>query len=327
MKSSEKALTVHPMFSIGFIRSYITTMRPYLLFVSGVAGWSGLAIAPAEISSYKYIFAFVSFFLGYGFGQALTDVFQTDTDSISAPYRPLVRGIVSKKSVMLFSLLGLILIGAILTYLNSLNIFILVGSAFGLLTYTYFKKNYWLLGPFWNSWIVMLLPVSGFISTGELFSIVDLDYDLFLLCLVSFSSYANFVIIGYLKDITADRETGYKTFPVKFGWNRTLWVGDLNLLISFLAALYLIYSSNRFIALPFLIAALIIGICGQLYGHLTKNKTEVNSAIPIVSTVRYFILLHLSIIVTYKPNWVILAFLFYLVFEIVLRNRPQREQI
>jgi geranylgeranylglycerol-phosphate geranylgeranyltransferase len=328
MKSSDKMVAVYPVFSLGFMRSYLITMRPYLLFVSGVAGWAGLALSPSEISFGKYIFAFVAYFLGYGFGQALTDVFQTDTDSISSPYRPLVRGIISKKSVMSFSLFGLIAIGAILTYLNKFNICILSASAIGLLTYTYFKKNYWMLGPFWNSWIVMLLPLSGFICTKESFSVfIGLNQNLVLLCIMSFFSYANFVVIGYLKDITADRETGYRTFPVVFGWNPTLWLGDINLLISFFITYYLVYTSDNFIAFPFLTAALIIGASGQLYGHLTKNKTEKNSAIPVAATVRYFILLHLSVIVSYKPAWAIFAFLFYLLFEMVLKGRPQKEQI
>src|SRR3569832_104450 len=98
MEGSNNA--VYPICSLGFLRSILITMRPYLLFVSGVAGCAGLALSPGEISIGKYLFAFIAFFLGYGFGQALTDVFQTDTDSISSPYRPLVRGIISKRSVL-----------------------------------------------------------------------------------------------------------------------------------------------------------------------------------------------------------------------------------
>jgi len=33
-----------------------------------------------------------------------------------------------------------------------------------------------------------------------------------------FFGYANFVVMGYFKDISADRATGYRTFPVTFGW-------------------------------------------------------------------------------------------------------------
>jgi len=58
------------------------------------AGLVGLAFAP-DLPPGRVLLAFVPLFLSYGFGQALTDCFQIDTDAVSAPYRPLVRGIVS----------------------------------------------------------------------------------------------------------------------------------------------------------------------------------------------------------------------------------------
>ena len=32
----------HPLVSIGFMRAYVVTMRPYLLFLSGITGLAGL---------------------------------------------------------------------------------------------------------------------------------------------------------------------------------------------------------------------------------------------------------------------------------------------
>ena len=100
-------------------------------------------------------------------------------------------------------------------------------SIFGLATYSIIKKKYWFGGPFYNAWIVALLPIMGYISiTGE--SILDLSaLRLSYLIIMSFFSYASFVLIGYLKDISADRVTGYKTFPVVFGWNASVWVNNI----------------------------------------------------------------------------------------------------
>ncbi len=81
----------HP-FQLNFWYYYLIQMRPYLLFVSGAAGLMGMAVGYErypDVSPTRLLLAFPPFFLAYGFGQALTDCFQTDTDRISAPERPL----------------------------------------------------------------------------------------------------------------------------------------------------------------------------------------------------------------------------------------------
>ncbi len=105
--------------------------------------------------------AFVPLFLSYGLGQALTDCFQTDTDALSAPYRPLVRGVVSKTQVLWVSLIGLTVRRSHSRVPQSLR-FCCSGSlrSLGLLTYTWFKRRWW-GGPPWNSWIVACIPLMG----------------------------------------------------------------------------------------------------------------------------------------------------------------------
>ena len=132
----------YPVHSLRFYKSLLVHMRPYLLFVSGVAGIAGMAITDMDKVPFGiFLMAFIPFFLGYGFGQALTDCFQVDTDSISAPYRPLVKGEVTPKAIGIVSLTGLILISITIIYLNPYNILWCILTITGLATYTYFKKN------------------------------------------------------------------------------------------------------------------------------------------------------------------------------------------
>ena len=84
------ATTPYRVTAAGFWRAYAITLRPYLFFVSGAAGLVGLAMT--DLPPLAFGAAFLAFFLSYGLGQALTDVFQRDTDALSSPYRPLVRG-------------------------------------------------------------------------------------------------------------------------------------------------------------------------------------------------------------------------------------------
>ena len=148
-----------------FWTAYWITMRPYLLFVSGAAGLAGLAFA-ADSSVIRIAVALIPLFFSYGLGQALTDCFQTDTDSLSSPYRPLVRGIISKKQVAAVSLAGLSLSLLILMSLNVAMLIPGILAVFGLLTYTFLKRTWW-GGPPWNSWIVAMLPIMGRLSDSH----------------------------------------------------------------------------------------------------------------------------------------------------------------
>jgi 4-hydroxybenzoate polyprenyltransferase len=302
-------------------------MRPYLLFVSGAAGLAGISIAPdAGMDIQVFLMTFIPLFLGYGFGQALTDCFQTDTDSISAPYRPLVQGIISVKSVLIVSVSGLVLITISLIYLNLNNILFGLLSIIGLATYTYFKRKYWLIGPFYNSWIVMLLPVMGyFCITGCNLSCLGRSR-LLLLAMMSLFAYCVFVVIGYLKDISADRETHYNTFPVIHGWNKTVLLGDVLLVISFFLCYYLIRPINN-LTFALLLLCVIVAASGQLFLHFTRLKQEDNTSYSIISTVRTFILLHLMVVVNYREDWLVFVLFYYVCFEVALHLRPEKHQV
>lgn len=314
-----------PVYSPLFWRAYFIQMRPYLLFISGIAGATGLAMQnDADVNIWKFLFSFIAFFFGYGFGQALTDCFQTDTDKLSAPYRPLSKGIISIKAVLSVSITGL-LAGAVIFYLCNPLSFLLSGLVvFGLATYSYVKRHAWFGGPFYNAAVVALLPVVGFFAVagyGGWYFPGYLIPDVF----VTFFSYASFVLIGYLKDISADRETNYKTFPVVWGWNNTMIVGDLFALAT-LSLFWLPSHTNIYEILIGMVATSVL-IYGQLYGHLTTNKTEHGALLPILATVRSFVLFHIAIIMHFHFKWLWLAVVFYFLFEITLHNRPSKYQV
>lgn len=302
-------------------------MRPYLLFVSGVAGLAGMAMNwdPEPQGDWRML-VFGFFFLGYGLGQALTDCFQTDTDKISAPYRPLSQGLVTPLSVGMVSVAGLIIGGMILVWANIWNLPFALLSIFGLATYSFFKR-YWFAGPFYNAWIVMLLPVMGFLSLSDA-SLEDLLHQpaqFYCVLGLSFFAYANFVLMGYLKDISADRATGYRTFPVVFGWDATVWVGDVFAILGMV--LVSLSLPDNWGAYSLFAAGALVAVAGQLYAHLSHEKIETNAAFPITATVRSFILWHLALLPEHWEAGIWLAFSYYIAFELVLRRRPEKSQI
>ncbi|MGB5287433.1 MAG: UbiA family prenyltransferase [Ignavibacteriaceae bacterium] len=325
------AIEQYPLFSFRFLKAYVITMRPYLMFVSGITGIAGMSFA-IEINTVKALLIFFASFLSYGFGQALTDCFQIDTDSISSPYRPLTQGVVNRNYFLVISAVGLLFCISILTYFNPINILLGVLSGIGLVTYTYFKRKWW-AGPFYNSWIVLVLFMMAYLA-GLGSTYLDFPNPIFIAAILSvFFGYANFVLTGYFKDISADRATAYNTLPVLFGRKVSSVVSDV---FGFIAsasvfALIIILAFDSFPyqtilrALIFAYGGIGASIFSQMNLHTVKKDDEAHKA--IAPCVHSYILLLSGLAILNQPEWFIPLLAFYSVYIIVLKVRPAKEQI
>ncbi len=317
--------------SIAFWKAFWSTMRPYLIFVSGAAGLVGLAFIE-DLRIFRIVLGFIPLFLSYGLGQALTDCFQMDTDALSSPYRPLIKGMISRKQVLSVSLVGLTLAILILTYLNPIILVFGALAVVGLLTYTTLKKTWW-GGPFWNSWIVALLPVMGRLVDREyrvrqILNLGDSHSFAFLLAVLAiFFGYANFVVMGYFKDISADKETGYRTFPVVFGWLPTAVYSDLTAIAAAFLTGWAMHSTDtlNIFGVGIFVVALVINAYAQIKIHQTRDEKKAHG--PIANVVRSFILYCAAIVVTLKIDWMVFIVVFYFLFELALKFRPEKTQV
>ena len=310
-----------------FWNAYWVTMRPYLLFVSGVAGMVGVAASGA--GTIRAVAAFIAFFLSYGFGQALTDCFQTDTDSISSPYRPLVRGIVGRGDIIRVSLAGLALCSALLVALHPLTMVPACLAVGGLATYTCFKRRWW-GGPWYNAWIVALLAVMGVLAGGIKASHSPWSpagaLSPFILSI--FFGYANFVLMGYFKDISADRASGYDTFVVRFGWTKAAVASDALAVATVACSAWGFARHGAGVMAPaalVLVAGWVVLLAAQIGIH--RVRTEQASHGPIANVVRGFILVHLAALILFRPSWLVMSVIFYGFFELALATRPERTQV
>jgi 4-hydroxybenzoate polyprenyltransferase len=317
--------------SLVFWKAFWTTMRPYLIFVSGASSLVGLAFIDIPRIE-RVVVAFIPLLFSYGLGQALTDCFQTDTDAISSPFRPLIQGIISRRQVFGISLTGLALGIILLTYLNPIIFLLGTLAVLGLLSYTTLKRTWW-GGPFWNSWIVALLPIIGRsveknFDIQMIFSFLDSSSRAFLFAVAAvFFAYGNFVVMGYLKDISADKQTGYRTFPVVFGWRATAVYSDLLALLAALfygLALHTIGNLSLF-AIGIFSAAILTNFYAQIKIHLTREESEAYG--PISYVVRSFILYCAAVIVSLKLGWIVFVAIFYATFEAALKYRPEKTQV
>ncbi len=306
------------------------TMRPYLLFVSGITGIAGMAVA-STVAPVPLFAVFLASFFAYGFGQALTDCFQMDTDAISAPYRPLVAGTVSRRTILLMSLAGLTACVCIFAIRNPINLAVGAAGAVGLATYTPFKRRWW-GGPWYNAWIVVALCIMGFLgATGT--GTIAWPPSLAPLLAAVFFGYANFVLSGYFKDIDADAVTGYVTFPVRFGRRAAALASDVFALLflgsSVWAAVRIFGDAgpemSHLFAVPFAVAGLSFLVGAQVLLH--RNSTDREAHRPIMYVVHAYILLLSALAVLLHPGWTPFLAVHYALFIIVLSRRPEVAQV
>jgi 4-hydroxybenzoate polyprenyltransferase len=322
--SDREAPPVLRIFSRQFILAYVTTMRPYLMFVSGITGIAGLSQAHAT-NLVQELLVVIASFLSYGFGQALTDCFQTDTDRISSPYRPLTQGIITRVQVLSVTIPGLLFCVWVFGSAHPLNYILGILAGLGLATYTPFKRRWW-GGPFYNAWIVAVLCCMAMLTghqpptPGAIWTISAV-----------FFGYANFVLSGYFKDIDADRATGYNTFPVVFGRFRSSIVSDMFAVAAFVSAIAAVgpdLTRPGTPALPaafFLCAGLAAGIIGQVRLHEVRRDNDAHRA--IVPVVHSYILYLSAIAITQRPEWIAGLTAFYIAFVLTMTRRPEKSQI
>lgn len=313
-----------------FTRAMLITMRPYLLFLSGITGLAGVAAA-GHVPLAVIVPVFIASFLSYGFGQALTDCFQTDTDAISAPYRPLVRGTISRNAVLITSLLGLTLCSVLFAAGNMINLAFGALAVGGLATYTWFKRRWW-GGPWYNAWIVCVLFLMGYfagIDEGP----ISISGRIIPLLIIAFAGYANFVIAGYFKDIEADRQTGYNTFPVTFGRRPAAIVSDLFAAAALIGLLlHLRGASSTWTSSWDATPAILLSVWGlavtlraQILLH--RNTDDRTAHGPIRLVVESYIIMLSAAIAAMHPLWTIPLLLFYGAFRFVLHYRTEVSQI
>jgi 4-hydroxybenzoate polyprenyltransferase len=316
---------VVPVSSLRFWRAFAITLRPYLMFLSLSAGLCGLALT--QPGRFWPLYA-LAFFFSYGLGQAITDTFQTDTDALSSPYRPLVRGEVTRSQVLIMALLGMTACGIVIFYANPWTALPAVAGTVGLVSYTWFKRRWW-GGPPWNAWIVAMLPLMGVLCGGSTPAAAMARTDVKLAVIGVFASYVPFVILGYLKDVSADTATGYQTIVIRFGARVAITVSLLHAVVGAIASSALVTKSTfSFGDQP---ALLLWGLGWVLlfvaHFRLWINPREETAYSGIVLSASGFVAIHLGEAALLRPGFQGLSMIAYAVSVWMLWRRPMRKQI
>jgi 4-hydroxybenzoate polyprenyltransferase len=149
--------------------------------------------------------------------------------------------------------------------------------------------------------------------------------------LSAFFSYAVFVLLGYFKDISADRETDYRTLPVTIGWKRSLYVSAALGMIALIAAWALAFRAPPSSGPPAAVGWMLLatGSCAMWWAHraVARTRSEKNAYKGIVWSVRAHVLLQLGLAALLHPPFAFPILALIPCFEFAMRLRPERTQV
>lgn len=216
---------------VGFLVAYVKSMRLYYSFITGVAGWIGVAYydtiahgAPGRTTEVpapteKKLVILLLLFLSWGINQIINDFLGLKEDRINAPDRPMVTGELDARRALLLSFT--LLLGSVLVtwfYLEPVAIVFLLAGVVLNVVYEY-AKGYGLLGNVVFGVMIAMAPLYGAYASGPTESTFAQPHRLSVLALVVVLN-GLMTFYTYFKDFEGDRAAGKRTVVVKVGIRR-----------------------------------------------------------------------------------------------------------
>ena len=189
---------------------YIRLSRPQNDAIAGLSVLVGASVSGPVESWWKVFFACLSAFLISAGGNSINDVFDLDIDRINKPYRPLVKGDISVRSAVLFSVV-LFSLGVLLT-LGIKLVSVLLALAVSILLVIYsaaLKKR-----PLWGNLAVALVSASAFAYGG----VIGKDWRISLIPAgFAFLFHLGREVLKDIEDLKGDSSRGASTLPIRAG--------------------------------------------------------------------------------------------------------------
>ena len=158
-----------------FLRAYVKSMRLYYAFVTGIAGWIGVAYArflhPDTASLPLAAVTLGILFLSWGINQIVNDYLGLAEDRINAPHRPMVTGELQPRAALTLSF-TLLALAAIVTWrIAPWALIPLLGGVALNVAYEY-AKGVPVLGNVVFGLMIAMCTTYGFLATNNGYPVV-----------------------------------------------------------------------------------------------------------------------------------------------------------
>ncbi|MFZ1281633.1 MAG: geranylgeranylglycerol-phosphate geranylgeranyltransferase [Ignavibacteriaceae bacterium] len=256
------------------IIAFINITRPINVVITFIVVVVSILISQKnDIEFYKIIFSSIAAALVAAAGNIINDIYDVETDKISHPERVLVLESLSKKEAIYFYNFLNILAIIIASRLSDILLLIVFISIIILYIYSYYLKKVPLLG---NVIVASLTGLTfiygGFVTDNPVAAIIPSVFA-FLINLIR-------EIVKDIQDIEGDSKISYKTFPIKYGVQKS------KILILFIVASLIfctlypfitkLYKIEYFLVVMIFVNPILLLSVKLLYDK-TKNQTKIIS--------------------------------------------------
>ncbi len=229
------------MFSKKAIFAYIKSMRPYLFFLSGMAGLLGIMFSGTNASIGRIISILSVVFLGWGVNQVVNDLLGLKEDRINAPHRPLVTGTLPIPVAIYFSIF-LFVLGGYITYLLNAQALVLYFLVFAINIVYEYAKSIPLFGNIVFGFLLVPCIYYGSMCMNGRGLEILLDEKLLILAIAAILINITVAFFTYYKDFIGDRIAGKRTIIVQLTPDRAKYLNYLVSMLPFLVILFLLFS-------------------------------------------------------------------------------------
>lgn len=236
-----------------FIRAYIKSMRLYYSFITGIAGWVGVAHYEHIVKEFRTVeimpsvekkgVILVLLFLSWGINQIFNDFLGRKEDAINAPHRPMVTGELNPTGALILS--TILMSGAAIITAIFLEPIAIIPLLFGVvlnIIYEY-AKGYGIWGNIIFGLMITQCAAFGFLASGPTQAPYFTKSRLAVLGVVWLMN-GLMTFYTYFKDYEGDKAAGKKTLVVKFGLEKSRFIAIFSSILP--GTLFLIlYFTNR----------------------------------------------------------------------------------
>jgi geranylgeranylglycerol-phosphate geranylgeranyltransferase len=205
-----------------FLRAYVKSMRLYYAFVTGIAGWIGVAYArflhPETASVPLAAVTLGILFLSWGINQIINDYLGLAEDRINAPRRPMVTGELRPGAALTLSLSLLVVAVAVTWRMAPWALVPLLAGVALNVVYEY-AKGVPVLGNVVFGLMISACTAYGFLATNNGNPVVVTSGRLSVLALVALMN-GLMTYYTYFKDYAGDKAVGKITAVVLQGIQR-----------------------------------------------------------------------------------------------------------
>jgi geranylgeranylglycerol-phosphate geranylgeranyltransferase len=215
---------------VNFLKAYVKSMRLYYAFVTGIAGWLGVAFYDHIATDYHTVEIFPPFekkclilvilFLSWGINQIINDYLGLKEDRINAPDRPMVTGELNAQHALFLS--SALILGTALVTWFYLEPIALIPFFLGIILNIIYEqvKSYGILGNITFGLMITMCSAFGFLAAGPTqapyFTSSRISVLLVLLIMNGLMTFYT-----YFKDYEGDKAAGKNTIVVHYGLGKS----------------------------------------------------------------------------------------------------------